>query len=119
MPVLKCCPADISGSLRHPDDIARLSAHHTSETHRPSQRQAPASTIEFEEAISRVVAPTPREVEPLYNNLPKRELIVGEFIGRQKELNVLRQWLQGDKVKWALTGAGGKGKTNAGQPGSS
>ncbi len=71
----------------------------------------PENRTDFDEVVSRVEIPALGRVDRLHNNIPRRELIVGEFVGRQRELNILRKWLRDDKVKWALTGAGGKGKT--------
>lgn len=53
---------------------------------------------------------TPRE--PLEDRLPPRESIVVNFIGRNRELNDLRNWFS-DPVsrRWALSGEGGKGKS--------
>ena len=44
--------------------------------------------------------------------LPSRESIALRFVGRRNELSALQTWL-GDEASrmWALTGAGGKGKT--------
>lgn len=52
------------------------------------------------------------QTEPLEGRLPPRESIVTDFIGRDKELNELREWFS-DPVsrRWALAGEGGKGKS--------
>lgn len=52
------------------------------------------------------------QTEPLEDRLPPRESIVTDFVGRNKELNELRQWFS-DPVsrRWALAGEGGKGKS--------
>jgi len=49
---------------------------------------------------------------PLEDRLPPRESIVVGFVGRDKELNELREWFF-DPVsrRWALAGEGGKGKS--------
>ena len=50
--------------------------------------------------------------EPLEGNLPPQEAIVVDFVGRDTELNALWEWLSNPVAKrWALSGAGGKGKT--------
>src|SRR5258708_7554936 len=55
------------------------------------------------------------DVQPLHSlegNLPAREDISVEFIGRRKELEELRTWFDDPNSKtWMLTGDGGKGKT--------
>jgi tetratricopeptide (TPR) repeat protein len=52
------------------------------------------------------------ETGPLDDRLPPKESIVVDFIGRQKELEVLWKWFA-DPVarRWALAGEGGKGKS--------
>lgn len=52
------------------------------------------------------------EIEPLEDQLPPRESIVIDFVGRQKELTELWEWFD-DPVsrRWALAGEGGKGKS--------
>jgi hypothetical protein len=52
------------------------------------------------------------EIEPLEDQLPPRESIVVDFVGRQKELSELWEWFD-DPVsrRWALAGEGGKGKS--------
>ncbi len=48
----------------------------------------------------------------LEGNLPAREDITAEFIGRRQELEELRKWFNDSNSKtWMLTGDGGKGKT--------
>ena len=50
--------------------------------------------------------------EPLEANLPASDAIVSEFVGREQELTVLWDWLRNPTTRrWALAGAGGKGKT--------
>ncbi|MFN0165728.1 MAG: tetratricopeptide repeat protein [Bryobacteraceae bacterium] len=50
--------------------------------------------------------------EPLEANLPPQEAIVVHFVGRDAELSALWDWLCNPVAKrWALSGAGGKGKT--------
>jgi len=52
------------------------------------------------------------EVEPLEDRLPPRELIVVDFVGRETELRVLREWFDDPlSRRWALAGEGGKGKS--------
>lgn len=50
--------------------------------------------------------------EPLEDRLPPRESIVIDFVGRNGEMEELREWFS-DPVsrRWALAGEGGKGKT--------
>ncbi len=50
--------------------------------------------------------------EPLESQLPQREAIVIDFIGRKKEKKDLWEWFK-DPVsrRWALSGEGGKGKS--------
>jgi tetratricopeptide (TPR) repeat protein len=50
--------------------------------------------------------------EPLEDCLPPRESIVINFVGRDREMDELREWFS-DPVsrRWALAGEGGKGKT--------
>lgn len=50
--------------------------------------------------------------DPLEDNLPSRDSIVSEFVGRESELRELREWFD-DSLgrRWALSGDGGKGKT--------
>jgi tetratricopeptide (TPR) repeat protein len=50
--------------------------------------------------------------EPLEDQLPPRESVVIDFIGREKELRQLWDWFD-DPVsrRWALAGEGGKGKS--------
>lgn len=52
------------------------------------------------------------DVEPLEDRLPPRESIVVDFVGRERELETLRNWFS-DPVsrRWALAGEGGKGKS--------
>lgn len=50
--------------------------------------------------------------EPLEADLPPSEAIVCQFVGRERELAVLWEWLQNPTTRrWALAGAGGKGKS--------
>lgn len=50
--------------------------------------------------------------EPLEADLPPSEAIVCDFVGREKELSVLWDWLSNPTTRrWALAGAGGTGKT--------
>ncbi len=50
--------------------------------------------------------------EPLEANLPPHETIVIDFVGRETELRALWDWLSNPlSRRWALSGAGGKGKT--------
>jgi hypothetical protein len=52
------------------------------------------------------------EVEPLEGRLPPRELIVVDFVGRERELQILREWFDDPlSRRWALAGEGGKGKS--------
>ena len=52
------------------------------------------------------------ERQPLDDQLPPKEMIVSNFVGRENELKSLREWF-GDPLtrRWALSGEGGKGKT--------
>lgn len=54
----------------------------------------------------------PVKREPLEDQLPPRESIVVDFIGRDHELKELQEWFE-DPVsrRWALSGEGGKGKS--------
>lgn len=46
------------------------------------------------------------------DNLPSRETIAVDFIGRKEELSILGDWLKNPEAKlWVLAGYGGKGKT--------
>ena len=50
--------------------------------------------------------------EPLEASLPPSDSIVAEFVGRERELTLLWDWLRNPTTRrWALAGAGGKGKT--------
>ena len=50
--------------------------------------------------------------DPLEASLPPQEAIVVDFIGRDAELRALWDWLSNPLARrWALSGAGGKGKT--------
>lgn len=50
--------------------------------------------------------------ESLESMLPAAESIVSDFVGREPELKVLWEWLSNPTTRrWALSGAGGKGKT--------
>ncbi len=50
--------------------------------------------------------------EPLEAMLPPSESIVCDFVGREAELAVLWDWVANPTTRrWALSGAGGKGKT--------
>ena len=57
------------------------------------------------------------ENEPLEADLPAQEAIVIDFVGRDRELAALWEWLLKPVAKrWALSGAGGKGKTAIAYP---
>lgn len=50
--------------------------------------------------------------EPLEASLPASETIVSDFVGREQELKILWDWVCNPTTRrWALAGAGGKGKT--------
>jgi len=50
--------------------------------------------------------------EQIVDNLPSKEKIAIDFIGREKELSILEDWFKDPKSKiWVLAGDGGKGKT--------
>lgn len=50
--------------------------------------------------------------EPLEAALPASESIVCDFVGRERELRTLWEWVANPTSRrWALSGAGGKGKT--------
>lgn len=52
------------------------------------------------------------QINVLEGNLPAREDIATEFIGRRRELEELQKWFKDpDSKTWMLTGDGGKGKT--------
>jgi tetratricopeptide (TPR) repeat protein len=55
---------------------------------------------------------TPPARRMLPKSLPPRQEVVGQFIGRERELRVLYSWLQSPIQVWVLEGDGGKGKSS-------
>lgn len=57
-------------------------------------------------------APSDLQPEPLESQLPPRDSIVVDFVGRDREMGELWSWFR-DPVsrRWALAGEGGKGKS--------
>jgi tetratricopeptide (TPR) repeat protein len=52
------------------------------------------------------------EKEQTLTDLPPRDEVVMDFVGRHSELSVLNQWLISQRSRrWALSGEGGKGKS--------
>jgi len=50
--------------------------------------------------------------DPVQDNLPPKETIAIDFIGRQDELNILDKWFDDRESKlWVIAGFGGTGKT--------
>ncbi|MGI8669238.1 MAG: NB-ARC domain-containing protein [Aridibacter sp.] len=50
--------------------------------------------------------------DPLESELPPKESVVVEFIGRDEELELLEKWIKDTESRtWALAGDGGKGKS--------
>ena len=63
-------------------------------------------------ARKHILADNIEELHSLEGNLPAREDVTVEFIGRLDELEELRKWFKDPNSKtWMLTGDGGKGKT--------
>lgn len=72
---------------------------------------APSVATEIESIGEQLIGGKPSR-DPLMDNLPPREMVAVQFIGRATELNRLRQWLKDEEShRWMLVGDGGKGKT--------
>lgn len=74
-----------------------------------------ASPAEVRRLLSgqrRATLPLPQDYKPLDSNLPDRQEVAVDFIGRKGELELLEKWFVTPRQRrWMLVGDGGKGKT--------
>lgn len=66
----------------------------------------------IQELMNKILEPAISPSPVLEDRLPPRESIFSRFIGRDKELDELRNWFYDPATRrWALAGEGGKGKS--------
>jgi tetratricopeptide (TPR) repeat protein len=99
-----------------------FSAIPVEDARRLAERLLAAATLIFDEHTKpyRKIAETAAKLfdykgtigKPLPKSLPPRQEVVGQFIGRERELRTLYSWLDSSIQLWVLEGDGGKGKSS-------
>jgi tetratricopeptide (TPR) repeat protein len=64
------------------------------------------------DAVNRLFEYKPPAATPFIKILPPRQEVVGQFVGKERDLRTLYSWLDSSIPLWILEGDGGKGKSS-------